>query len=470
MGQPFVHLHVHSEYSLADGLVRIPGLVEQVGSLDMPAVAVTDLTNLFSAAKFYRAAMAKGVKPIVGADVVVRDDDNSAPYQLVLLCQNEAGFRNLSALISRAYRQRSNSGVVSVPRAWLDRETATGLIALSGGSSGDLGSLVTRRNSRLLQQKIKEWQDVFDDRYYVEIWRLGNADEDLFIDAAVDAASVCKVPVVATNNVRFLRREDFEAHEARVCIHEGRTLADPRRPRAYTEQQYLCSADDMSQRFSDLPEALQNTVSIAVRCNLDLEFGSYHLPEFPLADGASVETTLRQKTNIGLKDRFESGAIVVANDEGRSEAAYLARMERELAVIEEMGFAGYFLIVADFIEWAKANGVAVGPGRGSGAGSLAAFALGITELDPLLYDLLFERFLNPERVSMPDFDIDFCMDRRDEVIEYVAERYGREKVAQIITYGTMAAKAVVRDVGRVLGFPYGFVDQLAKLIPFDPNM
>ncbi|MEQ8495501.1 MAG: DNA polymerase III subunit alpha, partial [Gammaproteobacteria bacterium] len=353
----------------------------------------------------------------------------------------------------------------------LDATSTRGLIVLSGGIHGDLGLLAQDGRAEVLGERIAHWRGLLDDRYYIEVTRTGRERELRYLDAVLALSDTHELALVASNDVRFLHAEEFEAHEARVCINQGRTLADPRRPRDYSEQQYLRSEEEMCALFEDLPGALANSVNIAMRCNLELTFGEYFLPAFPVPAEQSVDALLAEKATSGLERLVASGAIRRDfSAEPAAREAYEARLETELGVITTMGFAGYFLIVADFIEWAKQHEIPVGPGRGSGAGSLVAYALGITELDPMAYDLLFERFLNPERVSMPDFDVDFCMDRRDEVIEYVAEHYGRDKVAQIITHGTMAAKAVLRHVGRVLGFPYGFVDQLAKLVPFDPQM
>jgi DNA polymerase III subunit alpha len=467
----FIHLHVHSEYSLSDGIVRIPGLVARCNELAMPAVALTDQSNVFGLPKLYRAATNAGVKPIVGAELWIAGASNEPErYKLVVLCQNQIGYRNLSQLLTRAYRFGQKGGVALVDETWLDAHSLAGLIVLSGGLNGDLGCLVAEGRAERVVERVRHWLSLLGDRYFIEITRTGRSEEPRYLAAMLEVTNKLPVPLVATNDVRFLHASESEAHEARVCIHQGRALADPRRPRDYSPEQYLRSEAEMCELFSDIPAALENSVNIAMRCNIELEFGTYHLPEYPVGDGVSVDAVLDDKTQLGLERRIVDGAIKRDLSSSEAREIYAERLRLELDVIKTMGFAGYFLIVADFIDWAKQHGIPVGPGRGSGAGSLAAFALGITELDPIEYDLLFERFLNPERVSMPDFDIDFCMDRRDEVIDYVATRYGRDRVAQIITHGTMAAKAVLRDVGRVLGFPYGFVDQLAKLVPFDPQM
>jgi DNA polymerase-3 subunit alpha len=463
-GPSFVHLRLHTEYSLVDSVVRIPELAARVAALGMPAVAVTDQHNLFALVKFYREALAKGVKPIVGVDLLVRGRGERTPHsRLTLLCQNHAGYLNLSRLVTRAYLEGQVKGVPTIERAWLVPETAQGLIALSGAVEGDIGRALANGREADACQSLSEWQALFGDRFYVELQRVGRSDEAAYIAAAVNLAARAGAPVVATNDVRFLEPGDFESHEARVCIHDGALLADTTRPRRYTTEQYLRSAAEMAEAFADLPEACANSVEIARRCNLELKLGTARLPVYPLPAGLTVDEHIRQESAAGLVRRLTT----MPSADATVQAEYHARLELELGVICKMGFAGYFLIVADFIRWARQNDVPVGPGRGSGAGSLVAYALGITDIDPIQYDLLFERFLNPERVSMPDFDVDFCMDGRDRVIEYVADKYGRERVSQIITYGTMAAKAVVRDVGRVLGMSYGYVDKIAKLIPFE---
>ena len=465
MPVPFVHLRLHTEYSLCDGLVRIKPLVEAVAAAGMPAVAVTDQSNLFALVKFYKAALARGIKPLAGVDLWLEGGEGEAPSRLVLLCQDAGGYRNLTRLVSRCYTEGRHGGQITLADAWLEGQTE-GLIALSGAGEGDVGRALLAGDQARARALLERWQRLFPERYYLEVQRCGRPGDETHLRAAVALAGMAGVPVVATNDVRFLARDDFEAHEARVCIHEGRTLDDPRRPRRYTEAQHLRSAEAMAELFADLPEALENSVEIARRCNLELQLGQPSLPAFPIPDGAPVEVHLQREAEAGLEARL---ARLFPADDPR-QAEYRERLARELGVIVQMGFPGYFLIVADFIRWARDHGIPVGPGRGSGAGSLVAYALGITDLNPIPYDLLFERFLNPERVSMPDFDVDFCMDRRDEVIRYVAERYGRDRVAQIITFGTMAAKAVIRDAGRVLGHPYGFVDRVAKLVPFELGM
>ena len=463
MTPSFVHLHLHSEYSLIDSTIRIDTLVAACARADMPAVALTDQGNLFGLVKFYKAALAAGIKPIAGCDLWLPDaGDRQRPQRLTVLCQDHAGYLTLSRLMSRAFAENRHSDRALVDPAWLD-EANHGLIALAGQDS-DLGRLLVAERDDAARECAQRWRLRFPDRLYLEATRIGRADEERFLAGALDLAAQFSLPVVASNDVRFLEREDFEAHEARVCIHSGRVLADPKRPHDYTGEQYLKSPKDMAQAFADLPELLDNSVELAKRCNLELGFGTYHLPAFPVPPGATLDSHIRAQAQAGLERRLASHEPAP----GFSREDYEHRLALEVDVIVQMGFPGYFLIVADFINWAKDNDIPVGPGRGSGAGSLVAYALGITDLDPLRYGLLFERFLNPERVSMPDFDVDFCMDRRDEVIDYVSRRYGRDRVSQIITFGTMAAKAVLRDTGRVLGMPYGQVDKIAKLLPRMP--
>ncbi len=460
--KPFVHLHLHSEYSLTDSTIRIPELVKGAAARGMPAVAITDEANLFALVKFYKAAESAGIKPIAGADLWLADPEGEA-YRATLLCRDREGYRNLSVLLSRAYRERQEHDRVVALRSWLD-ERAEGLFVLLGPHS-DVAHIAQAGHDQQALVALRRWQKKFDDRVYIELVRSGRAEDEPWIGAGVALASATDCPAVATNDVRFLEPDDFEAHEARVAIHEGWVLNDPKRPRPFSQQQYLRSPQEMAALFADFPQALENSLELAKRCNLELSFGKYFLPAFPVpTPDVSEPDYLRQLAREGLEKRIAERGM--AAQYPRSE--YDARLALELDVIVKMGFPGYFLIVADFIGWAKDNGIPVGPGRGSGAGSLVAYAIGITDLDPLRYDLLFERFLNPERVSMPDFDIDFCMDRRDEVIDYVGRRYGRERVCQIITYGTMAAKAVLRDTGRVLGMSYGHVDRIAKTVPSRP--
>jgi len=463
MSAGFVHLHVHSEYSLVDSTIRIDELVAACVAADMPAIALTDQVNLFALVKFYRAAEKAGIKPIAGCDLWIADPaERNKPNRVTVLCQDRVGYRNLSRLVSRAWAEGRHGDFALVEPEWLLHDGA-GLIVLAGRDS-EPGRLLLAGRDASARECVREWQRSFPDRFYLELVRTQRPAEDVFVNAAVALASELDVPVVASNDVRFLAAEDFDAHEARVCIHDGRVLADPKRPRLYSGEQFLKSPAAMATLFADIPEALENALELAKRCNLELTFGTYHLPDFPVPEGHTLDSWIRAQSREGLAARLARQPPA----QGFTPADYAQRLETEVDVIVAMGFPGYFLIVADFINWAKRNDIPVGPGRGSGAGSVVAWALGITDLDPLRYGLLFERFLNPERVSMPDFDVDFCMDKRDRVIDYVAQKYGRDHVSQIITYGTMAAKAVLRDTGRVLGMPYGQVDRVAKLIPARP--
>ncbi|GAB6140913.1 DNA polymerase III subunit alpha [Methylosoma difficile] len=470
MQPAFVHLRLHSEFSLVDGIVKIKPLAKRLLELKMPAVAITDHVNLFALVKFYKTASSQGIKPIAGADVlVVNPDDPVTPFRMTLLVKNQLGYTTLTELISKAYQEGQHQGVPMLQRNWLVANH-DGLIALSGAMEGDIGKALLADNTDLATQLAQQWQALFPDSFYLELQRVGKPDEERYLNAAVQLAVATDLPVVATNDVRFLHEDDFAAHEVRVCINQSRVLDDSRRPKDYTPQQYLRSVEEMQELFADLPEALANSVEIAKRCNLTLTLGKNFLPDFPVPEGMTLDGLMAAEAQKGLDERLQQYPAIGKGSDQENRQVYYQRLETELKVIANMGFPGYFMIVADFIQWAKNQHIPVGPGRGSGAGSLVAYALKITDLDPIEFDLLFERFLNPERISMPDFDIDFCMDRRDEVIDYVARHYGRDHVAQIITYGSMAAKAVIRDVGRVLGFSYGFVDRLAKLIPFEIGM
>jgi DNA polymerase-3 subunit alpha len=462
----FVHLRLHTEYSLLDGIVRVPELMTAVAGAGMPAVALTDQSNLFAMVKFYKEAQSAGIKPLIGVDVWVHEGgERTPPSRLVFLCQNLVGYRHLTQLVTRSFLEGQQRGVPMLERDWLEPAVMRGLIVLSGGQAGDIGQALARGRADEATRCLARWQGLCGDRFYLEVQRTGRGGEQAYGEAVLDLAREHGVPAVATNDVRFLTRAEFEAHEARVCIHDGALIADPSRPRRYSEEQYLKTPAEMAELFADVPELLVNTIEIARRCSLEINLGSSMLPAYPVPPGATTEEFLPQEAHRGLASRLEEAKSL--RGVARDAEAYATRLDLELGVICSMGFAGYFLIVADFIRWARGNGIPVGPGRGSGAGSLVAFVLGITDLDPIEHDLLFERFLNPERVSMPDIDVDFCMEGRDRVIDYVANKYGRERVSQIITYGTLAAKAVVRDVGRVLGHNYGYVDKIAKLIPFE---
>jgi len=474
----FVHLRLHSEYSIVDGIVRLDAAVAAAADDGMPALALTDLANVFGMVKFYREARARGVKPIIGCDVwITNEADRDKPYRLLLLCQSRGGYLRLCDLLTRAYRTNQYRSRAEVRKAWFAETGTDGLIALSGAHHGDLGQALATGNEQQARKLAREWQRLFPQRFYIELHRLesgamttgaASVPIETCVQRAVRLASALKLPVVATHPVQFVEPDDFRAHEARACISEGYILSDRRRPRQFSKEQYFKTQAEMAALFRDIPAALANSLEIAKRCTLALDLGKSRLPNFPTPNRESLEDYLRQGAFAGLEHRMRQ----LYPDEAARTAQfprYRERLEFEIATILQMGFPGYFLIVADFINWAKANGVPVGPGRGSGAGSLVAYSLGITDLDPLRHDLLFERFLNPERVSMPDFDIDFCQDGRDRVIDYVKSKYGADSVSQIATFGTMAAKAVVRDVGRVLDLPYNFCDQLAKLIPFQPG-
>ncbi|WP_253446056.1 DNA polymerase III subunit alpha [Halomonas sp. Y3] len=475
MTTPFVHLRVHTEYSLVDGLVRLKPLVKAAGEHGMPALAMTDEANLFGLVKFYKAAQGAGIKPIIGADLwLANPHDEEHPYRLTLLAMNDTGYRNLTELISRGWMEGQRLGRAELKRDWVLAQSE-GLIALSGGRDGEVGRYLLSDHGDEARALLAEWNAAFPGRFYLELTRTGRPLEEECLHLSVELALESGTPVVATNDVRFLEKADFWAHETRVAIGEGRALDDSRRERKYSEEQYLKSPEEMAELFSDIPEALANSVMIAARCSVEVRLGEIFLPEFEIPEGMTQDEFFRKISHDGLTERLDflfpaeryprDGAEYAEIDQ-----RYRERLDFELDVIIQMGFPGYFLIVMDFIQWAKDNDVPVGPGRGSGAGSLVAYAQKITDLDPIGYDLLFERFLNPERVSMPDFDVDFCMEKRDRVIEYVADRYGRNAVSQIVTFGTMAAKAVVRDVARAQGRPYSLGDKLSKLIPFEVGM
>lgn len=463
---PFVHLRVHSEFSVVDGTVRIPELISRTVSLGQPAVALTDLSNVFALIKFYKGARSAGVKPIAGCDVwISNEDDRDKPSRILLLVANRAGYLALCELLTRAWLTNAHRGRAEMRREWL--QGIEGLIVLSGARGGDVGQALMAGNAELARSLAQKWHQDFPGSYYIELQRTEAEADQSYVHAALSLAAECGLPVVATHPVQFLDRADFRAHEARVCISEGEILTNPRRPKWFTEDQYLRSSEEMAALFNDVPSALANTVAIAQRCNLVLELGQPQLPNFPTPEGVTLDDYLIQLSEEGLERRmlqlFPDPQVRESNRQ-----LYSDRLALECKTIIQMGFPGYFLIVQDFINWGKNNGVPVGPGRGSGAGSLVAYSLGITDLDPIKYDLLFERFLNPERVSMPDFDIDFCQDNRERVIEYVKTKYGRGAVSQIATFGTLGAKAVVRDAGRVLDMPYMLCDGLSKLIPMNP--
>ena len=465
----FVHLRLHSEYSVTDGIVRLGDAVRRAAADGMPALALTDLGNLFGLVKFYSAARGRGVKPLAGADVWVADPESpEGASRLLLLVRNREGYLQLCKLLTRAYLAEGRRDRAEIRRSWLREAGCDGLVALSGGPLGDVGEALANGNLDLARERALAWGTLFPGAFYLEVQRYGQPQQELIVQSTADLAAELGLPLVATHPVQFLERDDFRAHEARVCIAEGYVLGDTRRPRPYTEEQYFKTQAEMAELFADLPEALENAVEIARRCSIELTLGKNFLPDFPTPEGMSLAEFLVQEAKAGLERRLVELYPDDAERE-RRRPEYDQRLAFENDTIIQMGFPGYFLIVADFINWAKQNGVPVGPGRGSGAGSLVAYSLRITDLDPLAYALLFERFLNPERVSMPDFDVDFCQDNRWRVIEYVRERYGAEAVSQIATFGTMSSKAVIRDVGRVLDLPYSLCDRLSKLIPVVQN-
>ena len=468
MTSQFVHLRLHSDFSMQDGLNKVNPILDACADSGFSAIALTDLMNMCGLVKFYSSGKNKGIKPIIGCDVWLQSDFvDGQIVQLCLLAMDETGYKNVTNIISEAYLRGHLQHKVVVSQSDLAKFNE-GIIVLSCALDGDLGKAIGMNKPDMINAVIEFYKTHFNDRYYIELQRTGHAGQNEYTEAAVSLAAEHDLPLVATNNVRFLRQEDFEAHEVRTCISDGFTLDDTRREKRYTDQQYLRSSEEMLELFSDIPEAIENSVQIAQRCNVGLTLGEYFLPNFPTGDMTTEEFLVKQ-SELGLERRLVQLFPDEANRlEKRPE--YDDRLKIELEVINQMGFPGYFLIVMEFIQWSKDNNIPVGPGRGSGAGSLVAYALDITDLDPLEFDLLFERFLNPERVSMPDFDIDFCMDRRDEVIDHVADIYGRDAVSQIITFGTLAAKAVIRDVGRVMGHPYGFVDRISKMVPPDPGM
>lgn len=471
----FVHLRCHSEYSIVDGIVRIDDYVKQALADKIPALALTDLSNLFGAIKFYKAARSKGIKPIIGCDIWLENTENrDQPSRLLLLCQSQAGYLLLCQLLSRAFLTNQYRGRAEFKREWFVECGTEGLILLSGAQTGDVGQACLQDNLELATKHAAGWENLFPDRFYLEVQRIASnlentpqkSQQENYIHHVRGIANALNLPVVATHPIQFMTPDDFRAHEARTCISEGYILADTRRPKNFTVEQFFKTQAEMAELFADMPEALSNSVEIAKRCNLSIVLGKNYLPNFPTPNNESLNDYLIAEARAGLAKRL----AVLYPDENQREAQqakYHARLDFENNVINQMGFAGYFLIVADFISWAKNNGVPVGPGRGSGAGSVVAYSLGITDLDPLEYNLLFERFLNPDRVSMPDFDIDFCQEGRDRVIDYVKQKYGLDAVSQIATFGTMAAKAVIRDVGRVLDLPFHFVDGISKLIPLE---
>ena len=465
----FVHLRLHSEFSVVDGTNRIDDAVQVAADDKQPALALTDLNNLFGTIKFYKQARSKGVKPLLGAEIYLESLTQDANHlsKMILLVQSQQGYLNLCELLSRGWTQNVHKAVGVIKLAWL-QELSQGLIALSGAQSGAVGQALVQGDLSRASELALQMAGIFPHRFYIELQRAGRLDDEAHVVAAVQLASHFNLPVVATHPVQFTKPDDYEAHEARVCISEGEILGNQRRVRKFTREQYFKSSAQMQELFADIPSAIANSLEIAKRCNVSLVLGKPQLPDYPTPNGMAIDEYFRFASHEGLKERL----VHLYPDAAKREAErqrYEERLEFEINTILKMGFPGYFLIVGDFINWAKNNGCPVGPGRGSGAGSLVAYALKITDLDPLQYNLLFERFLNPERVSMPDFDIDFCQTNRDRVIDYVKDKYGRNAVSQIATFGTMAARAAIRDVGRVLDMSYTFCDGISKLIPNKPG-
>ena len=465
----FVHLRLHSEFSVVDGTNRIDDAVQVAADDKQPALALTDLNNLFGTIKFYKQARSIGVKPLLGAEIYLESltQDVNHLSKMILLVQSQQGYLNLCELLSRGWTQNVHKAVGVIKLAWL-QELSQGLIALSGAQSGPVGQALVQGDLSRASELALQIAGIFPHRFYIELQRAGRADDEAHVVAAVQLASHLNLPVVATHPVQFTKPDDYEAHEARVCISEGEILGNQRRVRKFTREQYFKSSAQMVELFADIPSAVANTLEIAKRCNVSLVLGKPQLPDYPTPNGMAIDAYFRFSSHEGLKERL-AHLYPDATKREAERQRYEERLEFEINTILKMGFPGYFLIVGDFINWAKNNGCPVGPGRGSGAGSLVAYSLKITDLDPLQYNLLFERFLNPERVSMPDFDIDFCQTNRDRVIDYVKDKYGRNAVSQIVTFGTMAARAAIRDVGRVLDMSYTFCDGISKLIPNKPG-
>ena len=453
----FVHLDVNTQYSLGKSVVRIDRLIELCEENKMPAVGVTDHNNLFSAFKAYKASQKQGIKLIIGSLISIKINNETDCSKLILLCENQTGYKNLCYLITKSYVDGFKSNEPFIDINWLEGKS-DGLIAVSAYQDGVLNQIRTKDNQKL-KNLINTMTNLFPNNFFIGIQRIGQPREEEFIDKMVSISTEHNIPLVATNNPRFLSKDDYISLEARVCIDQGRVLDDQSRHRDYTNQQFFKTSEEMKTLFEDLPEALINSIKIAKKCNFSFDNTDHVLPEFSTPDKYSIDDFLTMEANEGL--------LNLAKNQTIDKQVYDKRLIEELEIIKGTGFSGYFLIVADFVKWSREQNIPVGPGRGSGPGSLVAYCLGITDIDPIEHDLIFERFLNPERISMPDFDIDFCVNGRDAVIDYVSNKYGNNMVSQIITYGTLSAKAVIRDVGRILGYPYGLVDQVAKLVPFD---
>ena len=458
----FTHLNLHSEYSIQDGLIRINELANKAYELDFESLAITDLSNLFGFIKFYKELRKKGIKPICGSDLILLGE-NTSPGNLQLLAKNHNGYKNLIRLISKAHTTGKVNGHPYLSIQDLNNFPED-LILITGSIESQIGKSILAGKQDTALKQIEYLRNIYKDNFFLQLTRNGKNQEELCNQTLIEFSKNLGIPVVATNQVRFLAKDDFEAHETRVCIQSGHVLGDKRRQRFFQDSQYFKSTEEMNDLFYDVPEALSNAYEISKKCNLEVKTGIYVLPDFKTPNKSSEADFLKNLIQDGITKKLELQNFSEVPD------TYKERLDYELKVILKMGYEGYFLIVADFVNWAKHNSVPVGPGRGSGAGSLIAYAIGITGIDPIKYDLLFERFLNPDRISNPDFDIDFCRDGREKVIEYVTEKYGKEAVAQICTFGTMAARAVVRDVARAQGKSYGLADRLAKMIPFSPEM
>ena len=458
MKSSFAHLRVSSEYSIFKGLLSVEKLVEKAKSFGMPAIALTDHSNMFGLVKFFKKCEKEGIKPISGSTLNIARSSEDRPYEFLCLAKNIDGHKNLMHGLSKASRNQSKSILYD---DFLN--ICNDIFVITGSENSEIFSLILNDKENEAVELIEKYKADFKNNFVIEIQNTGKESHKIFIASILPIASRLSIPVIATNDVLFGDREDFEIHETKVCINSGKTLNDPNREKIYSEEQYFKSQDEMQDLFGDFPDVLSNTLEIAKQCNLSIEPDGYFLPEYPVPDGQDFDTHLKSLVEESLDN-------LIAKFDNDKVEEYKARVKYELDQIKTMGFSSYFLIVYDFIKWSKNNDVPVGPGRGSGAGSLVAFCLGITALDPIKHGLLFERFLNPERISMPDFDIDFCMEKRDKVIEYVSSKYGKDAVSQIVTFGTMAARGVVRDVTRALGKPYSLGDRISKMIPFEIGM
>ncbi|MEO8326396.1 MAG: DNA polymerase III subunit alpha, partial [Nitrospirota bacterium] len=472
MPAQFVHLHLHTQYSLLDGANQLTPLFQQVKNFGMPAVAMTDHGNLFGAIDFYQKAKAHDVKPIIGCEAYMAPGNRTQRaghlahneyFHLILLATNQVGYHNLIKLSSKAYLE----GFYYKPRMdkELLQEHQEGLIALSGCLSGEVPQLINHQDMEGALRVADEYRSIFGkDRYYLEVQANGLDQQLVANRGLLEIHKKLGIPLVGTNDCHYLNKRDARPHEIMLCLQTGKTLKDPNRMKFDTDQLYVKSTEEMIAEFSEFDRAVLNTTQVAEQCDLHLEFGATYLPDYHVPDGQSHDSYLQHLSEEGLRARLRERPTAIASE------VYQQRLHTELAVLNAMGYAGYFLVVWDIINFARSRKIPVGPGRGSAAGSLVAYALRITDIDPLTYNLLFERFLNPERVTMPDIDMDFCMDRRGEVINYVIEKYGEEHVCQIITFGTLGAKAAIRDVGRVMDFPYAEVDRVAKLVPTQLNI